>query len=170
MGGRGAMNPTSLETWKQQWTAFWSAPYIILPFIVASFLAAWWFRGKTKEGEIAGLERQISAKDERLELAKDQTAAVERDFEKLKKEFQAYKEEVAVKGRDASPAQVEAAIAKLADGNAMVRSNFLGSMYPPFILKSKEQIGNKSENWSIEWQQKELDKLKRAKDQKAQDH
>ena len=70
------MDPTSLETWKQQWAAFWSAPYIILPFVVASFGAAWWLRGNTKEGEIAGLEREISAKDERLKLADDKTAAV----------------------------------------------------------------------------------------------
>jgi septal ring factor EnvC (AmiA/AmiB activator) len=122
------MDPTSLETWKQQWAAFWSAPYIILPFVVASFGAAWWLRGNTKEGEIAGLEREISAKDERLKLADDKTAAVERYLEKLKKEFQDYKKQVAINGNNASSAKVDAAIVRVTSGNAEIRKKLFDAL------------------------------------------
>jgi hypothetical protein len=115
------------DAWKQQWTAFWSAPYIMLPFIGASFWSAWWLRGRTSEGEIAGLKAQMSAKDERLSLGVDKLAASERDLEKLQKEFQDYKAEVATNGRNASPAKVDAAIVRLASGNTIVRSSLMGT-------------------------------------------
>jgi hypothetical protein len=51
-----------------------------------------------------------------------------------------------------------------------VKRNLLGAAFNTLVAMGKEPIGKKSKNWSIEWQQKELDKLKRAKDQKAQDH
>jgi hypothetical protein len=124
---------------------FLERPYIILPFIVASFGAAWWLRGNTKEGEIAGLKTQMDALREQLKLAADQTAASERDLEKLKKEFQAYKEEVALKGSKASPVKVDAAIVRLTNGNMIVRSSLMGGapagVFPNFdFSKNKGEV------------------------------
>lgn len=48
------------EEWKQQWIAFMNAPYIMLPLLAVVALAAWWFRGKTTEGTIAGLKGQVA--------------------------------------------------------------------------------------------------------------
>jgi hypothetical protein len=122
------MNPFDSETWKQQWTAFWSAPYIILPFIMVSLWAAWWFRGRTSEGEIAGLEREISALNERLRLAADLVAASDRAKDELEKQFQAYEAEVAAKGSNASPVKVEAAIVGVAKSNTEIRDKLVGAL------------------------------------------
>jgi hypothetical protein len=129
------MNPFDPETWKQQWTAFWSAPFIMLPLIVVAGLTAWWFRGKMSDAEIAGLKEQISVKEERLKFAFDLVAASDRDFEKLQKdfgklqkEFQDYKEQVAIEGRNASPAKVDAAIVRVASGNAEIRSKLFNAL------------------------------------------
>jgi hypothetical protein len=121
------MDVTSPEMWKQEWMAFTSAPYIILPFIVAGWLAGLWFRGRTTEGEIAGLKREISVHDReisvwelRLKLATDLVAAADRARDELDKQFQAYKAEVAAKGSNASPAKVEAALEQLNKEDALV--------------------------------------------------
>jgi hypothetical protein len=120
------MDLTNPEMWKQEWTAFTNAPFIMLAGIMVVGVAAWWLNGKMSEGEIAGLKAQMSAKDERLSLGVDKLAAAERDLEKLQKEFQNYKAEVDTKGRNASPAKVDAAIVRLTHGNMIVRSSLTG--------------------------------------------
>lgn len=121
------MDITNPEMWKQEWTAFSSAPYIILPFIVAGWLAAWWFRGRTSEGEtaglkeqIAGLKEQIATWDQRLKLATESVAAADRARDELDKQFQAYKAEVAAKGSNASPAKFAAAFEQLRREDAIM--------------------------------------------------
>jgi hypothetical protein len=61
-------------TWKQQWDAFMSAPYIIGPILIIMAAAAWWFRGKTLGGVIAGLRERMTVFEERLQLAAEKAA------------------------------------------------------------------------------------------------
>jgi hypothetical protein len=123
------MDVTNPEMWKQEWTAFASAPYIILPFIVAGWLAGLWFRGRATEGEIAGLKSEISVHDReisvwelRLKLATDSVATADRARDELDKQFQAYKAEVAAKGSNASAGKVEAAFEQLKRENAIMEA------------------------------------------------
>jgi hypothetical protein len=52
------LNP---DTWKQQWVAFMTAPYIIGSFIVGAGLIGWWLRGIKSEGKIVGFEGTIAS-------------------------------------------------------------------------------------------------------------
>jgi hypothetical protein len=49
----------SSDMWKHQWDAFMSAPYIMIPPLILTALATWWFRGSLLSGTIAGLKEQI---------------------------------------------------------------------------------------------------------------
>jgi hypothetical protein len=125
-----AMGPSNIETWKQQWAVFWSAPYIILPLLVIVGSGVWWFRGWMSLERLAGLKEQVAAVKEQvaaveqqLKLAAAASGASERAKDELDKQFQAYKAEVASTGRNASPAKVEAAIVKVASGNTDVKSS-----------------------------------------------
>jgi hypothetical protein len=114
--------------WEQQWATFTSAPLILGPVILIVGLIVWWLRGTTFRRETASWETEISAVEKRLKLAADALAKSDRDTEKLKKEFQAYKAEVAAQGSNASPTKVDAAIARVAKGNTALRSEVLGAL------------------------------------------
>jgi hypothetical protein len=116
------------ELWEQQWAIFTSAPLILGPLILIVGLIVWWLRGTTSRRETASWETEISAVEKRLKLAADALAQSDRDTEKLRKEFQAYKAEVSVEGSKASPAKVDAAILRVAKGNTAVRSEVLGAL------------------------------------------
>jgi hypothetical protein len=120
------------DDWTKLETAFTSAPpwASIVAAGAASGLLGWWVRGKMSE-------TQISVKEERLKFAVEQTASVERDFEKLEKEFQDYKAEVAAKGRNASPAKVDAAIVRVTNGNTVIRDKLFDA------LMSRENAKNR---------------------------
>src|SRR5205809_654557 len=81
--------------WKQQWSAFMSAPYIMLPLLAVVAVVAWWFRGKMSEGTIAGLRERIALFDDRLKFAADKGASANQAKDEVEKQFQAYKAEVA---------------------------------------------------------------------------
>jgi hypothetical protein len=146
------MNPFDPETWKQEWTAFWSAHWIVGPLIALAGFVGWWFRGRMSEAQIAGLNAQISALNERLTLAKELTAAAEKAKDELEKQFMDYNAEVAAKGRNASPAKLGAAIGKFSAANTELNS----------LLRN--------DNWSIDWQQKTLDQFKSSREQESKDH
>jgi len=116
------------ELWEQQWAIFTSAPLILGPLILIVGLIVWWLRGTTSRRETASWETEISAVEKRLKLAADALAKSDRDTEKLRKEFQAYKAEVAAQGSNASPTKVDAAIARVAKGNTALRSEVLGAL------------------------------------------
>jgi hypothetical protein len=103
----------SSDAWKQQWAAFWSAPWVIGPLILIVGGAVWWFRGKMFETQIAGLKEQIAAMEQRLKLATDGLGRAKDDLLSLDKQFQAYKAEVMTEGSRASSAKVEATILQL---------------------------------------------------------
>jgi hypothetical protein len=114
--------------WKQQWTAFWSAPLVIGPLIAVAGFVIWWFRGKLFEAQIAGLKEQIAVVEQRLKLAADAMPASDQAKRELQILFDGYKAEVASKGRNASPAKVDAAIVKVSDGDAAVKSGLQGAI------------------------------------------
>jgi hypothetical protein len=86
-------------------------------------------------GQVAGLKEQIAALnagilvfEQRLKLTTEQMAASGRATEELEKQFQLYKEKVSIEGKNASPAKVDAAIVKVANGNTDVRSSLSGAI------------------------------------------
>jgi thiamine pyrophosphate-dependent acetolactate synthase large subunit-like protein len=114
------MDPFNSDTWKQQWTAFWSAPAIIGPLLLIVGSIVWWFRGRLFEAQVSGLKEQIAALEQRLKLASEASAASERARDELDKQLQAYKVEVAAKGSNASPEKVQAALEQLKREDAIV--------------------------------------------------
>jgi hypothetical protein len=127
------MDLTNPEIWKQQWTAFMSAPYIMaLPVLVAGWVG-WWLRGNRSAGTIDGLRERISALEERWRLADDKAAASDRAKDDVEKQFQAYKAEAAAAKADtaalaAAAERVEAALVKFAAANNAVRSTLSGTL------------------------------------------
>jgi hypothetical protein len=116
------------ELWEQQWAIFTSAPLILGPLILIIGLVFWWVRGAMFKRETASWKAEISAVEQKLKLAADALAKSDRDTEKLRKEFQAYKAEVAAQGSNVSPTKVDAAIARIAKGNTALRSEVLGAL------------------------------------------
>jgi|SRR5450631_3125589 hypothetical protein len=118
------------DTWKQQWTAFMSAPFIMLPLIAGAVWVGWWLRGTKSEGKIAGLDERIAVFEDRLKLAAEQSASADRAKDEVEKQFQAYKAEVAAKAEydvlAATAAKVEAAIDDLESANNAVSSAVSG--------------------------------------------
>jgi septal ring factor EnvC (AmiA/AmiB activator) len=121
-------NLLKTEFWERQWAILTSAPFILGPSSLIVGLIVWWVRGAMFKREISSWKKEISAVEQRLKLAADALAKADRDTETLKKEFQAYKAEVAAQGSNASPTKVDAAIARVAKGNTALRSEVLGAL------------------------------------------
>ena len=115
------MDPLNSETWKQEWTAFWSAPWIVGPLLLIVGAAVWWLNRKMSEAQIAGLREQISTADQRLKFANERMLASERVLEEVKKQVQDYKAEVASKGNNASSVKMDAALEQLKRDYALLK-------------------------------------------------
>ena len=85
------MDVSNPDTWKQQWTAFTSARYIVAPLIVFAGLVGWWLKAMT----IAGLKGRISVFEDRLKLAAKQAESARQAKDEVAKEFETYMAEVA---------------------------------------------------------------------------
>jgi predicted nucleic acid-binding Zn-ribbon protein len=130
------MDPFDPDDWTKLETAFTSAPRWAVMLATGGIVGAavWWFRGwmlrervdRLKEQiaagkeQIAAVKEQVTVAEQQLKLATAAASASERALEELKKEFQVYKVQVAAKGKDASPAKVDAAIVKVADSNTNI--------------------------------------------------
>jgi hypothetical protein len=107
------LNP---DTWKQQWTAFMSAPYIVAPLLML-------FGGLVGLllGRIATLKVRISVFEDRLKLAAEQAESARQAKDEVAKEFETYEVEVAAKAENAalgaSAARVQGAILRFAAVN-----------------------------------------------------
>jgi hypothetical protein len=126
------MDPSNPDDWTKLETAFTSAPLwaVIVATGATVGVAVWWFRGWMSQErlavlkeQIAAVKEQVTAVEQQLKLAAAASGASERAKDELEKQFLAYKSEVAAKGREASPAKVDAAIVKVASGNTDVRSS-----------------------------------------------
>ena len=110
------MDVSNPDTWKQQWTAFISAPYIVAPVLMV-------FGGLVGGllGRIAGLKGRISVFEDRLKLAAEQAESAREAKEEVATEFETYKAEVAARVENAalgaSAARVEGAILRFAAAN-----------------------------------------------------
>jgi hypothetical protein len=106
------------NTWKQQWTAFASTPYIIPPLILFAGLVGWWLKGTMSKGRIARLNARISVFEDRLKLAAIQADSTRQAKNEVAREFQIYRAEVAARAENAaigaSAARVEGAIVRFA--------------------------------------------------------
>jgi hypothetical protein len=178
------------DDWTKLETAFTSAPRwaVMVAAGAAGALIVWWARGKMFETERtnllseqrsqkAGLEGEKSILEQRLKLAAEQLAVSDRAKNESQSDVQILKMAIGAKADNASlvalAEKVEAATSQWATANNAVSST-LSAVFKvteaPDIAHFTVDTNKRSNNWSIEWQQKELDKLKRAKDQKAQDH
>jgi hypothetical protein len=110
------MDVSNPDTWKQQWTAFMSAPYIVAPVLMV-------FGGLVGGllGRIAGLKGRISVLEDRLKFAAELAESARQAKDEAATEFETYKAEVATKAEDAalgaSAARVEGAIVRFAAAN-----------------------------------------------------
>jgi hypothetical protein len=109
------MDVSNPDTWKQQWTAFMSAPYIVAPVLMV-------FGGLVGGllGRIAGLKGRISVFEDRLKLAAKQAESARQAKDEVATEFEAYKEEAAKAENAAlgtSAARVQGAILRFAAVN-----------------------------------------------------
>jgi hypothetical protein len=129
------------DTWKQQWTAFMSAPYIVAPVLMV-------FGGLVGGllGRIAGLKGRISVFEDRLKLAAKQAESARQAKDEVATEFQTYKAEVAAKATKAksaalgaSAARVEGAIMRLAAANNSL-SEILGVTEEADIVNSRKTL------------------------------
>jgi hypothetical protein len=143
-----AMDLTNPEMWKQEWTAFWSAPFIMLAGIMAVGVAAWWFSKKIFEGQVAGLKEQVAAAEQRLKFATEQMAASVRATDELEREIQSYKDGVFLEGRMASSANLDEAIKSVEESNARIKDAVLaaaiklsGEPLDPEVVKELERLG-----------------------------
>jgi hypothetical protein len=73
-----------------------AAPHVVVPILIVAALAAWWFRGHTKSGEIAGLKEQAKAAtdwrnfaENRAKTAEEQLSAAQATNETLKRQIEA---------------------------------------------------------------------------------
>ena len=115
------------DTWKQQWTALVSAPYIIAPLIVVAVWLGWWLRGIKSEGKLGGLNERILGFEDQLKFAADKAATANQAKDEVVRQFNELKAGVA--GNDALAervAKVEAALNELVAANNAVRSAVSG--------------------------------------------
>jgi hypothetical protein len=139
MGSERYVDYTKSEFWAQQWATFQNDFWVMLPLFVGVVVAVWWLRGWMSKREIGGLKgeisvleqrlkAQISVMEERLKFAAEQMAASDRVTDELEKQFQLYKEKVAIEGSKASPAKVDAAIVGVAKSNTEIRSKLVNAL------------------------------------------
>jgi hypothetical protein len=116
----------SLDTWKLQWVAFLSAPYIIIPFIVVAGGIGWWLRGLKSERRIDGLEGRIAVFEDRLKLAAEKVVSSNEARDDVIRQFQGYRAEVAGNAEYRMPTalmeRLEAALEKLVAADNAVSS------------------------------------------------
>ena len=88
------MDPFNSETWKQQWAAFWRAPFIMLPLILVAVVVTWQVIEAVHGTEIAGKDATIEA---------------------LREEVTSYKNKLDGAGPDQAKAQIDEAKAQISD-------------------------------------------------------
>jgi len=124
--GTRAVEVFNSDAWKQQWATLTNAPYLMLPLLALVAVAAWWFRGKTSEGEIKGLRERIAGFEDLLKFAAEKAASANEARDEVQKQFQAYKAEVSAYTGKADLAEIaakmDAAIEKLSAANQAVSS------------------------------------------------
>jgi hypothetical protein len=86
------MDPFNSETWKQQWAAFWRAPFIMLPLILVAVVVTWQVIEAVHGTEIAGKDATIEA---------------------LREEVTSYKNKLSGASPDQAKAQIDEAKAKI---------------------------------------------------------
>jgi hypothetical protein len=120
------------DTWKQQWTALMSAPYIIVPLLIIIAAVVWWFRGTMFQSTIAGLREQVAGlkaqfetqdmvSENRMHQAAEKVELERGRQESLARQINDLKGEIAKAGNDNLAARV--AMLEAGFGELVVASN-----------------------------------------------
>jgi hypothetical protein len=136
------VNFTDPKFWTDGANVVISAPQIVFPLLAITAIAAWWFKGSTAKGAIAGLREQvgslkaqIAVVEERLHLAQDSERLIARDSEQLTAEITALRSQVVAKASkeelDRATATISSTAAKIVAANTE-----LGRLLDPDVFYS----------------------------------
>jgi hypothetical protein len=67
----------------REWPVLANAPALSFALVAVGAVAAWWFRGRSAAGEIAGLNAQVGASDQRRLLSEERLAIMTQKEEAL---------------------------------------------------------------------------------------
>jgi len=73
--------------WHDQWEIVASAPWLIIPSLLIAGLVGWKWKGINDDGEMRGLRAELSATNQRLELAREKYDGVVSQLNELKNEI-----------------------------------------------------------------------------------
>src|SRR5258705_8531460 len=88
------MDFSSPKTWQDGIAAVMDAPHVLVPLVVFVMGSVWWLRGTIERSARDGLNAQVGALRERLQLAHDQQAAVTSKLDSARLEMAALQEKV----------------------------------------------------------------------------
>jgi hypothetical protein len=122
------MDPFKPETWKQQWDAFMTAPYLLMPLIIAALILGWWIGKRLASagldglnGTIDNLRANIGVLEARLDFASDREKDVHRTSANLEKQIQDLTAQIAAGASNkqliATSAKVDVAITQFSTAN-----------------------------------------------------
>jgi hypothetical protein len=122
------MDPFRPETWKNQWEVFISAPYLAMPLMVMALMVGWWIGNRLAGARLEGLsgsidnfKANIEALKQRLDLAIDREADVQRARTELEQQVLELKAQIAVGAPNeklaAASAKVGVAITEFSTAN-----------------------------------------------------
>jgi hypothetical protein len=122
------VDPFNPETWKHQWEAFVTAPYVLMPLVVLALVVGWWIGNKLAasrveglNGAIENLKANIDALRARLDLAADREKAVQLARAELEKQVAELKAQIAAGVSNekliATSAKVDMAITQFSTAN-----------------------------------------------------
>ena len=156
------------EFWQQEWAAFWSAFWSMSLLLVALVIGVWWLRGWMSKREMGGLKGEILLLERQLKDAADKSVASGTATDKVERRIKILEEALANKADivalSALTSQIQSAVGEMATANNAVSSTLFAALRTTEAQDSANftiDLNKRSENWSIEWQQKELDKMKR---------
>jgi hypothetical protein len=89
------MDPFRPEPWRNQWEIFVSAPYLAMPLMVMALMVGWWIGNRLAGARVEGLNGSIEALKQRLALATDREADVQRARTELEKQVLELKAQIA---------------------------------------------------------------------------
>lgn len=92
--GESVMDLSSPKTWQDGMAAVIGAPHVAIPLVILVMGCVWWLRGRIERSARDGLNAQMAALRERLQLAHDQHAAVTSKLEIAKRTMAALQEKV----------------------------------------------------------------------------
>jgi hypothetical protein len=79
------------EFWKAQWDVIGAAPWVVVPLLLVAFAVAWRWKGSIDNGEIKALRAERDLYKSHSDLAKDESASIDRDLARLRQDIEEIK-------------------------------------------------------------------------------